>query len=85
MYFWLKDAPIVFSILFVAAFREFIHKFLEVYLDDCIVFIVLKDHIETMWLFLDSYRQYQISLNLKKCIFYALSGILLGLVVCLVC
>jgi hypothetical protein len=34
MPFGLKNAPAVFSRVVVAAFKEFIHKFLEVYLDD---------------------------------------------------
>ena len=34
MPFGLKNAPIVFSKIVVVMFKEFIHKFLEVYLDD---------------------------------------------------
>jgi hypothetical protein len=34
MPFGLKNAPVVFSQIVVASFKEFIHKFLEVYLDD---------------------------------------------------
>jgi hypothetical protein len=59
----------VFSRVVVAAFKEFIHQFLELYLDDWTVFSLLKDHIETIRLILDRCRQYQISLNLNKCIF----------------
>jgi hypothetical protein len=82
MLFGLKNAPVVFSRVVVAAFKEFIHKFLEVYLDDWTVFSLLKDHIETLRLMLDRCRQYHISLNLKKCIFCTPFGILLGHVVC---
>jgi hypothetical protein len=82
MSFGLRNAPDVFSRVVVGAFKEFIHKFLEAYLYDWILFSLLKDHIETMWLMLDRCRQYQISLNLKKCIFCAPFGILLGHVVC---
>eukprot|EP00253_Pinus_taeda_P022841 PITA_22841 len=38
MPFGLKNAPGIFSRVFVAAFREYIHKFLKVYFDDWIVF-----------------------------------------------
>jgi hypothetical protein len=69
MSFGLKNAPVMFSRVVVATFKEFIHQFLEVYLDDWTVFILLKDHIETLRLMLDRCRQYQILLNLKKCIF----------------
>jgi hypothetical protein len=82
MPFGLKNAPAIFSRVVVATFKEFIHKFLEVYLDDWTVFSLLKDHIEVLRLMLDRCRQCHISLNLKKCIFCAPFGILLGHVVC---
>jgi hypothetical protein len=82
MPFGLKNTPVVFSIVVVAAFKEFIHKFLEVYLDDCTMFSLLKVHIEVLRIMLDRCRQCQSSLNLKKCIFCAPFGILLGHVVC---
>jgi hypothetical protein len=81
MSFGLKNAPIVFSRVVVTSFKEFIHKFLEVYLDDWTMFSLLKYHIETLRLMLDRCRQYHISLNLKKCIFCAPFEILLGHVV----
>jgi hypothetical protein len=80
--FGLKNAPAGFSRVVVAIFKEFIHKFLEIYLYDWTVFSLLKDHIEVLRLMLDRCRQCQISLNLKKCISRALIGILLGHVVC---
>ena len=42
----------------------------------------MKDHIASPRLMLDKCRQHQISLNLKKCIFCAPFGILLGHIVC---
>ena len=65
----------------MAAFNVFIHKFLEAYFDDWTVFGLIKDHIESLKMMLECCRQCQISLNLKKCIFCALFGILLGHVV----
>jgi hypothetical protein len=82
MPFGLKNAPAIFSRVVVASFKEFIHKFLEVYLDDWNVFSLLKNHIEVLILMLDRCRQCHISLNLKKCIFCVPFGILLGHVVC---
>jgi hypothetical protein len=46
MPFRLKNAPTIFSRVVIAAFKEFIHQFLEVYLDDWIVYSLLKDHAE---------------------------------------
>jgi hypothetical protein len=37
MPFGLKNAPEIFSRVVVASFKEFIHKFLEFYLDDCVI------------------------------------------------
>jgi hypothetical protein len=54
--FGLKNALAIFSRVIVADFKEFIHKFLEVYLDDWTMFILLKDHIEVLKLMLDRCR-----------------------------
>lgn len=43
---------------------------------------MLKEHVGSLRLMLDKCRQYQISLNLKKCIFEVPFGILLGHLVC---
>jgi hypothetical protein len=80
--FWAKECTRKFSRVVVVALNEFIHKFLEVYLDDWTIFTLLKDHIEVLILMLDRCRQRQISLNLKKCIFCVPFGIFLSHVVC---
>jgi len=78
----LKNALTIFTKVVVAAFKEFIHKFLEVYLDDWTIFSLLKYHVELMRLMLDKCRHYHISLNVKKFIFCVTFGIFLGHVVC---
>lgn len=82
MSFGLKNAPTIFSRVIVATFKEYIQKFLEVYIDDLTVFGVLKDHVGCLRMMLSRCKQYQISLNLKKCIFGVPFGILLGHIVC---
>lgn len=82
MLFGLKNAPTIFSRVVVATFREFIHKFLEVYFDIWTVFGLLNNHIEQLRMMFDICRQCQIALNLKKCIFCSPFGILLGHIVC---
>jgi hypothetical protein len=64
------------------AFKEFLHKFLEAYFDDWTVFSLLKNHTECLRIMLDKYRQCQIALNLKNCIFFSPFGVLLGHIVC---
>ena len=76
MPFGLKNAPAIFSRVVVVVFKEYIHKFLEVYFDDWTIFGLIDKHIGDLRLMLEKCRQYQISLNLKKCIFCAPFGIL---------
>jgi hypothetical protein len=80
--FVLKNSPSIFSREVVVAFKYFIHKFLEVYLDDWTVFILLKDHFEILILMLDKCKHLKISLNINKCIFNESFGIFLRHVVC---
>ena len=82
MPFGLKNAPAIFSRVVISAFKEYIHKFLEVYFDDWTIFGLVKDHLPSLRLMLNKCRQHQISLNLKKCIFCAPFRILLSHVVC---
>jgi hypothetical protein len=82
MSFGLKNAPTIFSIVVIVSFKEFIHQFLEAYLDDWIVYSLLKDHVEVLQLMLERCRECQILLNIKKCIFGIPFGILLGHIVC---
>lgn len=82
MSFGLKNTPVILLHVVVAIFKEFIHKFLEVYLDDWIVFGLVKHHLTILHLMLDTCRRYQITLNLMKCLFCVPFGTLLGHVVC---
>jgi hypothetical protein len=56
MTFGLNNSLAFFSRVMFAMFKEFIHKFLELYLDYWIVFILLKDHIEVLNIMLDKCR-----------------------------
>ena len=82
MPFGLKNAPVVFSQIIIVAFRDYIHKFLEVYMDDWTVYNLLKNHATLLRIMFDRCRQLQISINLKKSIFAVPFGTLLGHVVC---
>jgi hypothetical protein len=62
----------------VESFKDVLHKFLESCFDDWTIFSLLKDHIECLRLMLDKCRKCQISMNLKKCIFFSTFGVLLG-------
>jgi len=82
MPFGLKNVLSIFFRVVIAVFKEFIHKFLEVYFDDWAVFGLVKCHVTSLRLMLDTCHIYQIVLNLKKNIFFVPFGILLGHVVC---
>jgi hypothetical protein len=52
MSFGLKNAPAMFSRVVIIAFKEFIHQFMEVYLDDWTIYSLLKDRVEVLRLML---------------------------------
>ena len=56
MPFGLKNAPAIFSRIVVSTFKDFIHKFLEVYFDDWTMFGLVRDHIEILHMMLDRCR-----------------------------
>ena len=58
MLFGLKNAPVIFSRIVVAAFKAFIHKFLEVYFDYWTVFGLIKYHIESLRMMLERCQQF---------------------------
>jgi len=65
MPFGLKNVPDIFSHLVVVTFKEYIHKFLEVYFDDWTIFRLVKCHVASLRLLLDTCQRYHIMLNLK--------------------
>lgn len=50
----LKKAAIIFFQLVIKVFKEFIHKFLELYFDDWTVFGLVKRHVVSVRLMLDT-------------------------------
>ena len=82
MHFGLKNALLIFSRIVVSTFKYFIHNFLEVLFDDWTIFGLVRDNIENLCMMLERCLQYQIALNLRKCIFCAPFDVLLGHVVC---
>lgn len=78
----LTNALAIFSKIMIVAFRDFIHKFLEVYMDYLNVYSLLKEDNSLVRLIFYQCRQFHISLNRKKCIFCVPFGTMLGLIVC---
>ena len=46
--FGMKNAPVVFSQVVIVVFKDFIQKFLQVYMDDWKVYGLIKDHLENL-------------------------------------
>jgi len=80
--FVLKNVTVIFSCIVITKFKDIIHKFLEVHFDDWTVFGLVKCHVASLRLMLDTCQRYQIMLDLKKCLFCVPFGIFLGHVVC---
>ena len=51
--FGLKNAPAILSRIIMSAFKYFIHKLLEVYFNNWMVFGLIKDHIESLKMMLE--------------------------------
>ena len=81
MPFGLKNAPAIFCKIVVAAFKDFIWKFLAIYMDYWTVYRLVKDHLTNLWLMLERCWQHQIMLDSYKCILCAPFGIMLGHIV----
>ena len=54
MPFGLKNRLAIISHVVIVAFKYFIHKFLEVYFDDWMVFGLVKCHVASLHLMLDT-------------------------------
>ena len=46
MPFGLKNVHAIFSQVVVATFKDFVHKFLQVYMDDWTLYGLIRDHLE---------------------------------------
>lgn len=77
MLFGLKNAPAIFSCLVIVVFKDFIHKFLEVYFDDSTMFGLVKCNVTSPCLMFYTCQRYQIALNMKKFLLCVQFGILL--------
>ena len=57
MPFGLKNVPTIFSHVVIESFKEFIHKFLEVYFNEYTMFGLVKRHVTSLRLMLDTCRR----------------------------
>ena len=57
MPFGLKNAPAIFSRIVVVVFNDFIKRFLAIYMDDWMVYGLVKDHLANLRLMLEQCQQ----------------------------
>ena len=81
MMFGLKTMPTTFQRIIMEIFGEFIPAFMQVFLDDFVVYSREGDHLQYLRLCLEKCRVYRLSLNPAKCVFGVSSGALLGHIV----
>ena len=63
------------------AFKEFLKKFLQVFMDDFYVYSTQEEHLDKLRLVLERCRLYRIALNLAKCQIMVSHGVVLGHIV----
>jgi hypothetical protein len=77
--FGLSNAPTVFMCLMNGVFREYLDKFVIVFLDDILIYARTKEehekHLKTM---LQVLREHRLYAKLSKCIFYQKKNHYLG-------
>ena len=81
MLFGLCNAPATFQRVMIVAFLPYLHKFIEIFLDDFCVFGKIADHAEQLTKCFEQCEKYGISLNAAKCQFVVPFGRLLGHIV----
>jgi hypothetical protein len=70
MPFGLCNAPSTFQRMMNDILRDFLHKFVHVYLDDVFVYNrTLEEHMEHLRLLLQRFKEEGLKLRLKKCFF----------------
>jgi hypothetical protein len=70
MPFGLCNAPATFQRMMNDILRDFLHRFVTVYLDDvCIYCLTLEEHLEHLRLVLQRFKEEGLKLRLKKCFF----------------
>jgi hypothetical protein len=81
MPFGVKYGPPTYQRAVTKAFHEYIDVFMEIFLDDFIVYCDLSTHLEKLKKCFLKCREYGINLNLEKCAFMVCSGTILGFIV----
>jgi Reverse transcriptase (RNA-dependent DNA polymerase) len=79
MPFGLPNAPSTFEVVMNDIFREYLHEFVMVYIEDILIFsLTPEDHLKHVKLILARLRQHQLFAKRSKCDFNSASLPFLG-------
>ena len=81
MMFGLKTGPATFQCIIFEILEDFIPAFMQVFLDDFVVYGQHTKHLAQLWFCLGRCRHARLSLNPAKCAFHVTSEALLGHIV----
>jgi hypothetical protein len=79
--FRIKNGPPAYQKIVTKAFRKYLDSFMKMFLDDFMVYSDMESHLQKLGLCFQKCREYGISLNLNKCAFMVVSGMILGFIV----
>ena len=82
MPFGLKNAPPTYQRIVNQIFKDYLNDSMKLFLDDFSVYSDVATHLPKLCRIFERCRQYGVSLNPDKCIFYVPSGVILGYIVC---
>jgi len=72
MPFGVKNGPPTYQSVVIRAFTDYLKKFMRIFLDDFIVYNDMDTHLQKLRLCFHKCREFGISLNLNKCVFYGI-------------
>jgi hypothetical protein len=76
-----KNGPPTFQKAIIKTFREYLNNFIKIFLDDFIIYNDMETHLQKLKLCFQKCKEYNISLNLDRCVFMVFSGVVLGSIV----
>jgi hypothetical protein len=81
MSFGVKNGPPTFRRVVSRTFREYLDKFMKIFLDDFMVYSDMENHLMKLRLYFQKCKEYKVNFNLEKCVFMVFLGLILGFIV----
>jgi hypothetical protein len=81
MSFGVKNGPPNYQREISRAFKDYLNKFMKLFLDDFIVYSDMYIHLQKFGLCFHKCKEFGINLNPNKCTFRVFSGMILGFII----